>query len=309
MSFLKYTGEFEKQNNNRYKFKMSDKKFLRKDNIAKISNPIIDNNFQMVFGKYPEITKNLLNSLLYPQSKQIKDVKYLPQNIPGQLGERNSLNSVRFDVLCKCELCDRSNHKKEMIIDIEMQKNFNIENTKRFILYLKKLYLTYNNTDIMIFALVFRKSDNPQKNNGSKTYIEQVNIDDYKEINKFDEFPIYQIDLCYCYKLIFKLKKDLWFNSENEKLQNEGKEWIKFLNISNWCKTIGEDLYILPELYPDFFESNQIYTAIKLLSEANNINIGYRNDDDELKKIIVEKDKIINELTEELKKFKDKYGK
>lgn len=308
MSFLKYTGEFEIQKNGRYKFTMSDKKIIRKDTITKVSNPIIDNNFQMVFGKYPEITKNLLNFLFYPQSKQIKDIKYLPQNIPGQLGERNSLNSVRFDVLCKCELCNRANPKKEMIIDIEMQKNFNIENTKRFILYLKKLYSAYNNIDIMVFALVFRKSDNPQKNNGSKTYIEQVNIDDNKGINKFNEFPIYQIDLCYCYKLIFKMKKDLYINTEKEIIQNEGKEWIKFFNISNWCKN-SDELYILPEIEPDFFEGNEIYNAFTLLSEANNINIDNRNDNDELKKIVDEQEKKINELTEELNKYKSKYNK
>ena len=88
-----------------------------------------------------------------------------------------------------------------------MQIEFNKENTKRFINYLKTFYSNYGNMKIIVLALVFRNVPNPYVNKGNKTYLKESRIYSNKEVNIFDEFRIYQIDISYCYKLILQKKR------------------------------------------------------------------------------------------------------
>jgi len=111
MSFLKFTGISFKENEHCYIFEMEGKKSQKyKDDSINIPSPIIDNNFKQVFGNNPDITKSLLNSLLYPKDNKIIKVEYLPGELPGEITQYpeqvslNSLDSIRVDILCKCTL-------------------------------------------------------------------------------------------------------------------------------------------------------------------------------------------------------------
>ena len=114
MSFLSFTGENEKNEDDSYAFVMEGNKGGKwnktYDIVFNIKNPIIDYNFEKVFGKKENITKSLLNSLLYPNSNDIIEVEFLPLELTGITPEFNekvfflSLDSLRVDILCKCKL-------------------------------------------------------------------------------------------------------------------------------------------------------------------------------------------------------------
>lgn len=111
MSFLKFTGVSVKEKEHYYLFKMEGKKsedYI--DDCINLPSPIIDSNFKLVFGNNPDITKSLLNSLLYPKDNNIIKVEYLTGELlqkitqfPEQVS-LNSLDSIRADILCKCTL-------------------------------------------------------------------------------------------------------------------------------------------------------------------------------------------------------------
>ena len=92
-------------------FKMEGKKsedYI--DDCVNVPSPIIDSNFKIIFGNNPDITKSLLNSLLYPKDNNIIKVEYLTGELlqkitqfPEQVN-LNSLDSIRADILCKCTL-------------------------------------------------------------------------------------------------------------------------------------------------------------------------------------------------------------
>lgn len=271
MSFLKYTGTSEENEDGTYTFKMDQGiDYIDEDGYMEVTSPVIDNAFQKIFGQNEDITKDLINSIIYPKKERIKKITFLPTNYPGPVDAQNSTSSIRVDVLCKCDLYKDKNDKDlQIIVDLEMQIEFNKENTKRFINYLKTLYENYGNVKIIVLVLVFRDVHNPYINKGSKTSVKECKIDSNEEINSFDEFPIYQIDISYCYKLIFKNKKDLWIINKGQVLQNKGKEWIKFFNIPNWCGFYKDNYYAFPILKNIKFESEEVRKALRILARVD----------------------------------------
>ena len=75
MSFLQYTGVVKCEENNNYeyyyRFEMKGENDLLLDHYDKVPSPVIDNTFQKIFGQNNDITKSLLNSLLYPTKQEI----------------------------------------------------------------------------------------------------------------------------------------------------------------------------------------------------------------------------------------------
>ena len=250
MSFLNYTGDFEQNHDGSYIFKMEKDNYLvDKKGYFEVTNPVLDNAFQKIFGENENITKDLLNSIIYPKNNRIQKITLLPTNYAGPLYAKHSLGSIRADVLCRCDLYQDKNDKDlEIIVELEIQIEFNKENTKRFINYLKTLYSNYGNKRIIVLDLVFRNVPNPYVNKESKTYLKESGIYSNKEVNIFDEFPIYQIDISHCYELIFTEKKNIWIISEDRILQKKGEEWIKYFNIPNWYGYYKENYYAFPSL-------------------------------------------------------------
>ena len=273
MSFLDFTGDSEENVDGSYTFKMKEEDdFVDKEGYIEVTSPVIDNAFQKIFGQNENITKDLLNSIIFPNKDRIKQITFLPTNYAGPVDKKYSFDSIRADVLCKCYLSKDQNDDEELeiIIDIEMQIEFNKDNTKRFIKYLKTLYSNYGNIKIIVLALVFRNVPNPYSNEGSKTYIKESRIDYSKEeLALFDEFPIYQIDIGFCYKLIFTKKESIWIINKDRILQKKGEEWIKYFNIPNWCGFYRENYYAFPRLDNISFQSKEVYQAMKILSKQD----------------------------------------
>jgi hypothetical protein len=123
MSFLNYTGDSEENKDGSYTFKMKQRKSLvDKEGYIEVTSPVIDNSFQKIFGQDENITKDLLNSIIYPKKDRIKNITFLPSNYAGEINSKYSLSSLRVDVLCKCDLSKDKNDKDlELIIDLEMQ--------------------------------------------------------------------------------------------------------------------------------------------------------------------------------------------
>lgn len=83
MSFLKFTGESNKEKEHYYVFEMEGETTEKyKDDYIDMPSPINYNNFKQVFEYNPEITKSLLNSLLFPQDNNIIKIEYIPRKQP-----------------------------------------------------------------------------------------------------------------------------------------------------------------------------------------------------------------------------------
>ena len=325
MSFLNYIGDSEENDDGSYTFKMEkENDLVDKEGYIEVTNPVIDFAFQKIFGQNENITKDLLNSIIYPKKNRIQKLIFLPTNYTDPVYSKYSLGSIRVDALCKCNLYQEKNDEDlEIIVDLEMQIEFNKENTKRFINYLKTLYSNYGNMKIIVLALIFKNVPNPYVNKGSKTYLKESRIYSNKEVNIFDEFPIYQIDINYYYELIFTKKKSVWIISEDRILQKKGQEWIKYFNIPNWCGYYKDNYYAFPQLNNINFESKEIQQALKILSKIDktqyemhlydwekmieNYNLfeKLKKENEEQKKIIEQQKSKILQQKNEIKKLKN----
>ena len=54
------------------------------DKFINIPSPIVDNNFKEVFAKDPEITKSMLNDVIYPETKEILELEFIPTEMSGK---------------------------------------------------------------------------------------------------------------------------------------------------------------------------------------------------------------------------------
>ena len=337
MSFLKYTGkiEYDKGTKN-YCFYMEDEKKCFDKLYMNIPKPITDTNFKQVFGKNPEIAKSLINSFLFPKTKKIKRVEYLSGELPGRIGaypedvNNKDFELLRVDILCRCILdedgreedsegdsiiIDNRNIDNTYIIDLEMQIGFSIDNTRRFLTYAKKLDLKYKDR-IIVLSLVSKGSLKPKKNNSSKISLQEKSLFDYKKTYEYDDFIIYQIDLDYCRKKISSNDEDLWITDEKEKLNNLTKEWLKYLTLSTWCKSFSPNYYALPTVKKEFFKNNNVYEAIAILYNQDDVNYQMDLYDQQLKEERIQKfkeqEKEINDKNKKIKdqekEIKDKDG-
>ena len=118
MPFLQYTGVVKYEMNNYeyyYRFKIKGRKDLLLDHYDEVPSPAIDNIFQKIFGQNNDITKSLLNSLLYLTKYEIETVEFILTNFLGPIDLEKSLYSLRTDVVCQCTL----KNKKVIIIDFK----------------------------------------------------------------------------------------------------------------------------------------------------------------------------------------------
>ena len=133
MSFLEFTGENKEEDNN-YLFEIKGKnnklKYKKYDERIDIPNLIVDMNLYQVFVKNPEITKNMLNNVIYPDSNEIIDLEYISTDLLSDIifefrqngyGKFYFLDSLKADILCKCKLKNEKaqNQAKNEIIDEE----------------------------------------------------------------------------------------------------------------------------------------------------------------------------------------------
>lgn len=214
------------------------------------------------------------------------------------------------------------NNLTKIIIDLEMQIGYNIENVQRFIDYAKSLNLKHKEK-VILLILNYRGFKNPKKNKGFEISLTKTNFSDFKKISIHDDYVIYQIDLDYCLSQINNEDANFWIINEDQKMDASSKEWIKFLTLPIWCKSSKNYYYDFPPLKQDFFKTKSVYDAFVILSGQNESDYltFAKNQEDQNKKIeayaelykknkekdekIKEKDEKIKEKDEEIKE-KDK---
>ena len=335
MSFLKYTGEIDyNKSTKNYCFQMEDKTEYFDKIYMNIPKPITDTNFKQVFGKNPEIAISLINSFLFPKTNKIKSIEYLSGELPGKIGSypepvnTKDYDLLRVDILCRCKLDeedreedsednsesgskirDNRNIDNTYIIDLEMQIGFSNENTKRFLKYAKKLDLKYQDR-IIVLSLVSKGTLKPKKNNSSKISLQEQSLFGYKNTYEYDDYVIYQIDLDFCRKKISSNDEDLWITDEKEKLNDFTKEWLKYLTLSTWCKSFEENYYALPTVKKEFFQNNNVYEAITILYNQDDVyyQMDLYDQQEKEKRIqkFIEQEKKLIEQEKKLKELKDK---
>lgn len=324
MSFLHYSGEYSKEND-KFNFIMKDGKKeynLLDENYIQLADPTVDNTFKQIFAQNENITMSFLNDLLFPSKNKINKIQYLPTEHPG-FGPYSS-GSIRMDVVCKCYLNNEDEEdeselynetdKNILIIDIEMQIGYNKSYDKRFLKYLRILDKSYCLKKVMVLALIKTKNQNKKKNISSEiSFSKKFYEDNYRDVINFDDCIIFQIDLNFCYKLICQNKQ--FYILEDQYIKKKGKEWIKFLTLSNWCEMINELYFIFPPLEKIKINETQLLAAFKILKKQSivyeknfvdqkylikEIN-DYNKKNDEIKSL-KEKIRILNEKLDEISK-------
>lgn len=266
ISFLSYTGEYtEKETNDKFPFSFGKLTKLCKPIF--IVPPVFDTSFKKVFLNDEDgekLLKDFLNSLLFPSSKKITDLKFLQKEIPSNSHLKYNNGTIIVDNACIVKIKGKSN---KVIIDIEMEygdkgeyritKLFNngtsIRNENDF-----------NETWVICF---FINSKQKEKSNiydkGSYSHgIKKMNFTN--KIFDLDYVQIYEIYLNDLYKNIDK--QIMIF--PNEVIQERGLEWIKLFTIELWCKSHNSDIeYCIPFPEDIKFHGEEIKEAIKRLGD------------------------------------------
>ena len=141
--------------------------------------------------------------------KPKEDKKEEKNKTPKQTKKEKKYNKINEDEKQddkKQNNNDNNNSQNCIIIDLEIQIGFNIENTKRFIKYVKDLGILHNNK-LIVLSLVYTGFSNPKKNKKSLISLEKTTISDYKKIYIIDDYKIYQIDVDYCRKNLLEKKE------------------------------------------------------------------------------------------------------
>ena len=263
---------------------------------------------------------NLLNKIIFPKSHNILKVTYLPEIVPDDITKvpapikAYGADSIRVDVLCKCtlkqniiedindnyfeELEDKINkilenefkeknkkqdEENEIIIDLELQIGFNIENTRLSLNYAKELDSLYEKYRIIVLCLVYEGQLSPNKNRGSVISINQKGLNDFRFIHKLDDYIIYQIDLDYIRKSIFEDNKRVSILNEEEKFTILSDEWIKYLTLPAWCTSFNEGYYAIPCLEEKYFENKYVFEALNILYDKDETQTALDLIDEKLK--------------------------
>ena len=269
MNFLDYTGKFHVNENEKNKcsfFFKNNVQFENKEYIC-IVPPVYDVGFKKIFSySYGgiESARDFLNSLIYPDSKAITSLKYLPKEILSDSHLKYNKGSLIVDnaYLATIEYKDESGneYKKEVIIDIEMQKNnFGDTFNERCFDYGTGLRNGHDHKETWVIALCFDNSKNPSYDKGAYSYfVKQLNLG--KTQDKKNYVKIYEIYLNYLYN-----EQEPKALIENKKIGLIGKEWIKLFCLSLWCDSLDNDgiNYLIPSEIS--FEGTEIKNAINIL--------------------------------------------
>ena len=229
MSFLKFTGKTNIENYYCV-FKMNDKEEYKSESIN-IPNPLIKHNLQLVFANNPEITKSLLNSLLYPEDNNIIEVTYLSDELYEKINKNkiqmkfNNPELLRVDILCKCKLKIKNNNELENnILEKDKEEKNNGENDNMNLIDTEKKIKDCNN----------KKEDEEDK---KENYLDNEN------------------------SIIINLEFQIGFNTENT------KKFIDYAKILNFKNT--ERIIVLSLVFNSSILSRKNKEFIKFFGEKN----------------------------------------
>ena len=322
MSFLNFTGDVRRKNNEYYYFVKNKDNMVKATCMTKIRNPIIDNIFKYTFSENDKLLINLMTCLFFTGDEEIKSLIYLPNEYHSVLRGKHGKGSLKIDIGVKCKIgkkfekenfiniqTGKSNYY-EMIINVEIQIGIKEENDKRFIGYAAALYSKYEVVKVwvIVFLIDPERITFNQINKILFTFLTKKSIPQLLDIQQYDILSIIQIYLNYYYKLLNE-NYNIWILDSNNFLDRKGEEWIKFLTIPLWCAS-EDEYYLLPNiLQKGFIENNYVLDSIIRISDlTDDLIIDYKNTSDllEQKQKIIKIQKIINDKDELIKYLKAK---
>ena len=268
MYFLKYTGDYDETKSAVYKFYFEGEIEIERKPIF-IIPPIYDVSFKKVFIRDEnglKILKDFLNSLLFPLSQSIIELRFISKEILSNSHLKQNEGSLFVDNACiaiiKCEENGKK-VKKEVIIDFEMESSYQVDKyTKKFFNYATGLRNQNDFKETWVIALGINRSKQPQKEYSSKSCItKKYKFNNYENGNDLNYVKIYEIYLNDYYS---QLDKEISV-FEGEVIQEIGKEWIKLFTIELWAKSANEYCYCIPSGLK--FKGTYIEKAIDILSD------------------------------------------
>jgi len=269
MYFLQYTGDYDETNSAVYTFYFEGEIEAERKPLF-IIPPIYDVSFKKVFirdEKGLKILKDFLNSLLFPLSQSIKELRFISKEILSNSHLKQNEGSLFVDNACiaiiKCEV-NGEKVEKEVIIDFEMESSYQVDKyTQKFFNYATGLRNQNDFKETWVIALGVNRSKKPQKEYSSKSGItKKYKFDNYENANDLNYVKIYEIYLNDYYS---QLDKDISV-FEGEVIQEIGKEWIKLFTIELWAKGANEYCYCIPSDLE--FKGSYIKKAIDILSDT-----------------------------------------
>ena len=222
-----------------------------------------------------EILKDFLNSILFPKTQSIIELKYFQKEILSNSNLKQNKGTRIVDDVCvatikyieKNEIKDEKDNikqieeekLKEIIIDFEMESNYQIVNyTTKYFDYSTEIQKNCKETWVIVLQV--NRSTKYMKDKDCKSSItKKYNINDMnKELNYIKIYEIYLNDL------YSNLDQSISI-FENEEIKENGKEWIKLFTIELWANTPDEARYCFPSNLK--YKGKYINKAISKLSD------------------------------------------
>ena len=333
-NFLYYfhMNKVKKNKKNKKKPKIVEE-IIESSTYTKVCDPTIDNTFKNIFREKKTLMC-FLNDLLFPSENKIKDIEFTTNDFPGPIGQKFSIGSKRIDLGVKCKFYkeedkiltqyirkeeddtymdiefdeddfkNKIEEEADLVLDIEMQKGSNEEDSERFIKYVNFLDAHVSTKKVWLIALIFQNKSqdkNINKNKSSQINYDKSNIINHRIIKEYKNHIIFEIDIIFYYEMIKKGKK-IWILNENDYLTDEGKEWLKLLAIPYWCKSYIKGFYAFPDLTKLKFTQNEVKIALSKLTIINPNYFSYVYDEENVRKEKEHYEKIINQQDLELEK-------
>lgn len=147
MQFLEYSGYYKKISKKLYRFDSNDDIEISCAPLT-IVPPIYDIPFKKVFSYTKlglETARDFLNSLFFPKSQSIIQLKCIEKEIPSSSHLKHDEGSKIMDYACvaKVKYYKKVNGKmmlkeKEVLIDFEMESNYRKMNIQKNILIMQQ---------------------------------------------------------------------------------------------------------------------------------------------------------------------------
>lgn len=208
MEFLKFTGDFKKISNRQYNFYYDD------GNIESISvpmfivPPIYDVSFKKIFPANNiglESAKEFFNSLLFPESQSITELKCIEKEITSNSNLKNDEGTLILDnaYIAKIKYFEKDKEnkiilkEKEVLIDFEMESRYQSEKyTSKFFNYATGLRNQNMFIETWVIAICVNRSKKPKNEKSSKSYMtKKYKLDGNKNLDYVQIYEIYLNDL------------------------------------------------------------------------------------------------------------------
>ena len=267
LSFLDYTGKYSKINEDKFAFYF-------KGGIKKVMTPlfivppIFDVTFKTVFS-YDETgminTKDFFNTTLFPSSQSVSEIKsFTSKEILSKSNIKHNKGTKIVDNVFIAKFKEKEN---DIVVDFEMENGYNNCLTEKYFDYDSGLRRANNFAETWVIALCTDKAKNPRNVKTSFSHmIKKYQMDD--DSHSLDYIRIFEI---YLNDLYNNIDGDISI-FKNQKIKDEGKEWIKLFTIHIWSKFyLFESNYVIPSGL--IFKNKNVDKVVnEILSDIQDLN-------------------------------------